>query len=178
MAAAHESRGNHTGYSSDGNRGYPAYTIDDRSGDGVQRKVSEEQVIPVYINGALATTGLPVATARGKAYRIVNVEALHSVPETTAVTLNLKVEVVDDADVSGGGTDVIGATDIDMKAAAVQTVQSGTVITAGDANKVTAGQHILVHAALANATPEPSAEYRGVVLITIVPETLTPVATS
>jgi len=153
-------------------------TIDDRSGDGVQRMVSEETVVVVPINGAMATTGLPVFSARGKAWRITDVEELHSVAEATAATLNAKVEVVDAAEAAGSGVDVVGATDMDLKAAAVQTLQSATVITAASANKVSAGQHVLLHVALDDATPAASTEYRGCVIITLVPETMTAVATS
>lgn len=168
------------GVTTDGNRGYPAVTYrDEGAGDGVHRVVGHPYEKEIHINGAVAVTGLVICDVDVPT-AVVGITESHTVAEATAVTAKAKVERAQGTEGATQGDDLLaasGAGSIDAKGAA-NTKLTGTVIKTSGINVLAAGDRLLLHFALDNATAQATTEYRGTVKVTLAPVTLVPVATS
>ena len=172
-------RSNRSGFDTTGRRGGPCGAIQDGTGDTVYKMEQEPKVVTVEFPSALPATGFCAFIADdGRAWKVVEINEVHTVIETTAVTSNLKVERCQGTEAVGAGDDLIAATEIDMENVAIDTVQQATVLAASDINILADGDRLMVHAALDDATPTALTEFRGTVQITLVPTTMLDLATS
>lgn len=118
-------------------------------------------------NGAtapLAATGANFFTADGKSYAVSTIEAAWTVPESTAVTANLKVERCQGTEAAAAGDDLLAVTNLSVKGTA-NTVNVGTVLVAAGINVLAAGDRLVVHTALDNATAGITTELVGSVTV-------------
>ena len=160
-------RGGNTAYGSAENHGYPCLL---QRVAGVWKVIGEP--IAVQVNfGALEATGILAFTDAGKAHKVLSIRESHQVAETSAGTANLKAERCQGTEAVTQGDDLLAATGVNLKAAA-NTPQNGTVLTTSSIDVLAAGDRLMLHAALDNATAQALTEYRGGVTIRLVPVTL------
>lgn len=164
-------------YSKDGNTGDPAIGFQEVGktsqlllGEPFITRVvhfvnnREKVTAELTLNSALATTGISFFTAKDKSYAVQSIEEIHTVAEAAAATANLKIERANGTEAVEAGDDLLAATDIDLKAT-VNTLQTGTVLTASGINVLAAGDRLLAHAALDDANAVATAEFVGSVTV-------------
>ena len=160
-------QGGNMAYGSTENHGYPCLL---QRVAGVWKVIGEPIAVTVNF-GALEATGILAFTDAGKAHKVLSIRESHQVAEATAATANLKAERCQGTEAATQGDDLVGATDIGLKAAA-NTPQDATVLTTSGIDVLAAGDRLVLHAALDNATATALTEYRGGVTIRLVPVTL------
>jgi len=116
----------------------------------------------------LATTGVTLFTAIHSRMQVVGIEEVHGAAETSAATLNMKVERCQGTEAATGGDDLVTATGLDLKATA-NTTQTATVQTGSAIDILEVGDRLVMHGALDNATAQASTEYDGCVTIRLRP---------
>lgn len=130
--------------------------------------------VTVDANSKLTATGIPVFIAKNRSYRVIAVSETHQVPQTTGASLNAKVEICDDGVAAASGTDLLGATDIDLMRVDDTPVtiylekQTTSLVGTGE-NVIKPGQHLKVHAAVDAGTATATNEYEGVIVIWLEP---------
>lgn len=159
------------GYSATANRGGAGYVA---RRNAAWENLDEPLVINFYADAAhdLATTGACIFIADDKAYEVVNASAAWTVAESSATTLNLKLERCQGTEAAASGDDLIAATGVDLKGTA-NTVSDITLITTSGINILADGDRLMVHFALDNATAQAPTELDGFCLtVKLVPVTV------
>lgn len=136
-----------------------------------------ERLITHFITAdeILPLTGATLFIARDTRWQVTRIEETHSLAETSATTLNATIERCQGTETVGGGDDLVGLTDLNMKGT-INTVQTATVNTTGSRDILDIGDRLVLSADIdAGGTPTVSAEYAGTVTIRLRPVTASPV---
>ena len=133
-------------------------TVDTEQNKVIRRHITADEV--------LATTGLDIFTAEDHRWQVTAIREVHGAAETTAATLNFKLERCQGTEAAAAGDDLLAATAVDMKAA-INTVLSPAIVTTGSRDILEVGDRLKIHAALDDETANATTEYDGTIEVVL-----------
>lgn len=135
--------------------------------------IGEPVVITFHVNknAVLETTGATLFVARGKSYKVVNVDCSWTVVDAST-TINFKLERCQGTEAAAAGDDLLAATAVNVKATK-DTVVSPSIITTSAIDVLASGDRLVAHFANDAASAIVSAALDGFVCtVKLVPVTV------
>jgi len=142
----------------------------------VEAEKHQEQLIPVHLSDEdnLATTGICVFTASEHRWKVTSVQESHAVVDGNAGAIEMRVVKATGTETAATGTIVVddAGSGLDLKST-INTVQTGTIITAGSVDILEEGDRLILVGGIAG-TETALGTYDGVTRIIVAPELSTP----